>query len=107
MKALCLQDFHIADSIKKSILTKPWLQQQAMGNSCVKMKGDIVLVCNILFDDQQDSVFIAVKKFNCVDDFYAYPCASSCLYFEVISSSGNDKMSYDMHNNLLSHTDFK
>ena len=28
-------------------------------------------------------------------------------YFEVISSSGNDKMSYDVHNNLLSHTDFK
>ena len=56
----------------------------ALGNSCVKMKGDFVLVCNILFDDRQDSVFIAVK--NCVDDFYAYPCASSCLGVHQVSN---------------------
>ena len=58
----------------------------AMGNSCVKMKGEIVLVCNILFGYQQDSVFIAVKKFNCVDDFYAYPCVLSCLGVHQVSN---------------------
>ena len=58
----------------------------AMGNSCVTMKGEIVLVCNILFDDRQDSVFTAVKKSNCVDDFYVYPCASSCLGVHQVSS---------------------
>ena len=45
-----------------------------------------MLVCNILFDDRLDSVFIAVKKFNCVDDFYVYPCALSCLGVHQVSN---------------------
>ena len=55
------------------------------GDNCIKVKGQIVLVQNILFDELENLGYFVVQKCQSCKDFFTYPMASSRIGIFVIS----------------------